>query len=155
MLQLRNTPRRPWENLLMAGTDQQQIRQHRNAKGFLDALLLRTDLGRPQPQVGLQFPMGMVQKYPAQTPEIQNLTNKRVSMTKAFILGINGQDGSYLVEVLQEKITRCMVSFAVPPPAIRKISNRSSTVSISTMETLRSDLPVQHYQSMPSPRNLQ
>src|SRR6266446_8895562 len=33
MLQLRNTPRRPRENLLMAGTDQQQIRQHRNTKG--------------------------------------------------------------------------------------------------------------------------
>src|SRR6266571_360639 len=41
MLQLRNAPRRPRENLLMAGTDQQQIGQERNAKGAFDASFLR------------------------------------------------------------------------------------------------------------------
>ena len=34
----------PRENLLMAGTDQQQIRHHRDAKGLLNASFLRTDL---------------------------------------------------------------------------------------------------------------
>jgi hypothetical protein len=69
MLQLRNTPRRPWENLLMAGTDQQPIRQHRNAKGVLDALLLCTDLVLTQPKGGLQFPgdllNGMITTIPS------------------------------------------------------------------------------------------
>src|SRR5262245_50454362 len=44
----------------MAGTDQQPIRQHRNAQGLLDALLLRTDLVLAQPQVGLQFPVDLL-----------------------------------------------------------------------------------------------
>jgi hypothetical protein len=31
MLQLCNAPRGPWENLLMAGTDQEQIGQYRGS----------------------------------------------------------------------------------------------------------------------------
>src|SRR5918992_2070246 len=60
MLQLRNAPRRSRENLLMAGTDQQQIRQHRDAKGLLDASLLCTDLVFTQSQVGLEFPIDLL-----------------------------------------------------------------------------------------------
>src|SRR4030095_5567239 len=55
MLQLRHAPRLTGENLLMAGTDQQQIRQHRDAKGLLDASLLCTDLMFSQSQVCLQL----------------------------------------------------------------------------------------------------
>src|SRR5262249_9771681 len=54
MLQLRNAPRRPRENLLMAGTDQQHIRHDRNAKGAFDASFLRTDLVFTQPKVRLE-----------------------------------------------------------------------------------------------------
>src|SRR5439155_20049950 len=43
-------------NLVMAATDPQQIRQHRNTKGLLDAPLLPPYLLRPQPQVGPDFP---------------------------------------------------------------------------------------------------
>ena len=44
----------------MAGTDQQQIRQHRDAKGLLDASLLCTDLVFTQSQVGLEFPIDLL-----------------------------------------------------------------------------------------------
>src|SRR5215831_11270060 len=60
MLQLCNAPRGPWENLLMAGTDQQQIRQHGNAKGFLDPSLLPTHLMFAQSQVRLEFPVDLL-----------------------------------------------------------------------------------------------
>ena len=39
----------------MAGTDQQQIRQYRNAKGLLDTSLLCTDLMFSQAKVCLQL----------------------------------------------------------------------------------------------------
>src|SRR5215471_2206590 len=55
MLKLGHTPRPPGAYLLMARTDQQQIRQHRDAKGLLDPSLLPTDLGLAQPEVGLQL----------------------------------------------------------------------------------------------------
>ena len=60
MLQLRNAPRRPRENLLMTGTDQQQIRQHCNTKGFLDAPLLPPYLMGTQSQLGLEFPIDLL-----------------------------------------------------------------------------------------------
>ncbi len=41
----------------MADTDQQQIRQHCNAKGVLDPSLLPTHLVCTQSQVRLQFPI--------------------------------------------------------------------------------------------------
>src|SRR5438105_710670 len=47
-------------NLLMAGTDPQQIRQHRNTKGLLDAPLLSPYLVCPQSQVGLEFPLDLL-----------------------------------------------------------------------------------------------
>src|SRR6266571_6745832 len=59
MLQLRNAPRRPRENLLMAGPDQQQIRQYCYAKGLLDASLLCADLVSSQPKVRLQLPIDL------------------------------------------------------------------------------------------------
>src|SRR5215471_1222617 len=65
MLQLRNTPRCPRTNLLMAGTDQQQIRQHRNAKGFLDPSLLPTYLVCPQAQVRLEFSIDLLHWPPS------------------------------------------------------------------------------------------
>src|SRR5262252_4708415 len=55
MLQLSNAPRRAWENLLMAYTDQEQIGQPPNPTGLLDASLLRTDLVLAQPEVRLQL----------------------------------------------------------------------------------------------------
>src|SRR5215813_10363287 len=55
MLQLCYAPGCPRENLLMAGTDQQQIRQDRYAKGLLDPSLFSTDLVRAQTEVGLQL----------------------------------------------------------------------------------------------------
>src|SRR4030095_1020425 len=55
MLQLGNAPRGPWEHLLMAGTDQQQIRQDCYPKGVLDPSLLPTDLVLAQPEVRLQL----------------------------------------------------------------------------------------------------
>src|SRR6266540_1991642 len=54
MLKLRYTPRLAGEHLLMARTDQQQIRHHRNAKGLLDPPLFSTDLLLAQPAVHLQ-----------------------------------------------------------------------------------------------------
>ena len=44
----------------MARTDQQQIRQHRNAERLLDTLLICTDLVLPQPEVCLQFPIDLL-----------------------------------------------------------------------------------------------
>jgi hypothetical protein len=55
MLKLGHTPRHPGAYLLMARTDQQQIRQHRDAKRLLDPSLLPTDLMLAQPEVGLQL----------------------------------------------------------------------------------------------------
>src|SRR5215467_1530536 len=55
MLQLGNAPRRPGAYLLMARTDQQQIRQDRDAKGVLDPSLVPTDLVLAQPEVRLQL----------------------------------------------------------------------------------------------------
>src|SRR2546426_6197666 len=55
MLKLRYTPRLPRNNLLMACTDQQQIRHHCYAKGLLDPSLFPTDLVLAQPEVGLQL----------------------------------------------------------------------------------------------------
>src|SRR5262249_7428558 len=55
MLQLCNAPRCPGAYLLMARTDQRQIRQYRYAKGFLDPSLFATDLVLAQPEVCLQL----------------------------------------------------------------------------------------------------
>src|SRR5215471_7841172 len=60
MLQLGNAPRGPKENLLMAGTDQQQVRQYRYTKGFLDPSLLPTHLVLAQAQVGLEFSIDLL-----------------------------------------------------------------------------------------------
>src|SRR2546428_12271038 len=55
MLQLRHTPRLARDHLLMARTDQQQIREHRYAKGLLNPSLVLTDLVFAQPEVRLQL----------------------------------------------------------------------------------------------------
>ncbi len=47
----------------MAGTEQQQIREHRNAKGFLNAPLLPTHLVCTQSQVRLEFPIDLLSWY--------------------------------------------------------------------------------------------
>src|ERR671935_1201071 len=60
MLQLGNAPRGPRENLLMAGPDQQQIRQDRYTKGVLDSSCLSTYLVCPQSQVSLEFPIDVL-----------------------------------------------------------------------------------------------
>src|SRR6516162_10262448 len=60
MLELCYAPRRPRENLLMAGPDQQQIRQHCYAKGFLDASFLCAHLVCTQSQVSLEFPIDLL-----------------------------------------------------------------------------------------------
>src|SRR5215471_18196362 len=65
MLQLCNAPRGPRENLLMAGTDQQQIRQYCYTKGFLDPSLLPTHLVCAQSQVSLEFPIDLLYGPPA------------------------------------------------------------------------------------------
>ena len=49
----------------MARTDQQQIRQHRNAERLLDTLLICTDLVLPQPEVCLQFPIDLLHGPPS------------------------------------------------------------------------------------------
>src|SRR5437588_1197425 len=65
MLQLRNAPRRPRENLLMAGTDQQQIRHDRNAKGAFDTSFLCTDLVSAQPKVRLELAVDLLHRPPS------------------------------------------------------------------------------------------
>jgi len=65
MLQLRQAPRLAGENLLMAGTHQQQIRQHRDAKGLLDAPLLPAHLVCTQFQGGLEFPLNLLHRPPS------------------------------------------------------------------------------------------
>src|SRR5689334_4087707 len=60
MLQLPKTPWRSWENLLMAGADQQQIRQDSDTKRLLDSSFLFTDLVLTQAQVGLEFPIDLL-----------------------------------------------------------------------------------------------
>src|ERR1043166_4144336 len=65
MLQLRNAPRRPRENLLMASPDQQQIRQDRNAKRLLDPSLSPTDLVLAQSEVRLQLPIDLLYRPPS------------------------------------------------------------------------------------------
>jgi hypothetical protein len=49
----------------MAGTDQQLIRQYRNAKGAFDASFLRTDLRRTQSAVRLQLAMNLFHGPPS------------------------------------------------------------------------------------------
>src|SRR5262249_2842496 len=53
------------ENLLVAGTDQQQIRQYPYTKGFLDPSLLPTHLVCAQSQVRLEFPVDLLYGPPA------------------------------------------------------------------------------------------
>src|SRR5215216_3351622 len=65
MLKLRYTPRLPRNNLLMARTDQQQIRHHRNAKGLLDPSLFPTDLVLAQPEVCLQLAIDLFYRPPS------------------------------------------------------------------------------------------
>src|SRR5438128_6687919 len=65
MLKLRNTTRRPRENLLMAGTDQPQRRQYRDAKGFLDPSLLPAHLVCTPAQVRLELPMDSLHRPPS------------------------------------------------------------------------------------------
>src|SRR5918912_1408298 len=65
MLQLRDAPRRSWENLLMAGTDQEQIGQYRYTKGVLDPSLLPTHLVYAQSQIGLEFPIDLFHRPPS------------------------------------------------------------------------------------------
>src|SRR4029434_3338343 len=60
MLQLRNAPRCPRANLLMAGTDQQHIRQYANTTRFLNLSLLPTHLVGTQSQVRLEFPIDLL-----------------------------------------------------------------------------------------------
>src|SRR4029434_412523 len=60
MLQLGNAPRGARENLLMAGTYQQQIGQDRHAKGLLDASLFPADLVYTQSPVGLEFSIDLL-----------------------------------------------------------------------------------------------
>src|SRR5438309_3073288 len=55
MLKLSNTPRLARDDLLMARAEQQQIRQHGDAKGLLNPSLLPTSLVFTQSQVGLEF----------------------------------------------------------------------------------------------------
>src|ERR687883_143789 len=62
MLELRYAPRCPRENLLMTGPDQQQIRQDRYTKGFLDPALLPADLVFTQAQIGLEFPIDLLDR---------------------------------------------------------------------------------------------
>src|SRR5215468_7475315 len=65
MLQLCHAPRCPGAYLLMARTDQQQIRQHRDAKGFLDPSLFATDLVLAQPEVCLQLTVDLFHRPPS------------------------------------------------------------------------------------------
>lgn len=44
-------------------------------------------------------------------------------MKKALISGITGQDGSYLAELLLQKVTKFTVSFVVLRRSIRDVSN--------------------------------
>src|SRR5437588_3617098 len=55
MLKLSNTPRLARDDLLMARAEQQQIRQHGDAKGLLNPSLVLTDLVLAQPKVRLQL----------------------------------------------------------------------------------------------------
>src|SRR5712692_3712167 len=55
MLKLSNTPRLARDDLLMARAEQQQIRQHRDAKGLLNPSLVLPDLVLAQPEVRLQL----------------------------------------------------------------------------------------------------
>src|SRR3954471_9515006 len=65
MLKLCYAPRCPRANFLMAGTDQQQIRQHRYAKGVRDAPFFRTDLVFTQPEVRLQLSIDLLYGPPS------------------------------------------------------------------------------------------
>src|SRR3954451_9588156 len=60
MLQLCKAPRLAGENILMAGTGQQQIRHYRYTKRLLDPSLFPADLVCTQSQVGLEFPIDLL-----------------------------------------------------------------------------------------------
>src|SRR5437660_12391041 len=72
MLQWRQAPRLAGENLLMAGTNQQQIRQHRDAKGLLDASLLPAHLVCTQSYGCREFPVDVLDRPPSliRTPHL-------------------------------------------------------------------------------------
>src|SRR5215471_19200575 len=74
MLQLSNAPRRAWENLLMAYTDQEQIGQRPNPTGLLDASLLRTDLVLAQPEVRLQLAVDLFHLPDIMPPKVEAFT---------------------------------------------------------------------------------
>ena len=59
MLKLSNTPRLAQDDLLMARSEQQQIRQYRYAKGLLNPSLVLTDLVLAQPEVRLQLAINL------------------------------------------------------------------------------------------------
>ena len=65
MLQMSNTPRLARDDLLMARSQQQQIRQHGDAKGLLDPSLVHTDLVLAQPEVCLQLAIDLFHRPPS------------------------------------------------------------------------------------------
>src|SRR2546425_1359667 len=74
MLQLRHTPRLARDHLLMARTDQQQIREHRYAKGLLNPSLVLTDLVFAQPEVRLQLAIDLFHLPDIMPPKVEAFT---------------------------------------------------------------------------------
>jgi hypothetical protein len=65
MLTLSHTPRRAWDDLLMARSKQQQRRQHGSTKGLLDPSLVLTALVLASPEVRLQLAIALVHGPPS------------------------------------------------------------------------------------------
>jgi hypothetical protein len=57
MLELKNTPRFPRSDLMMRGSEQKQVGQHRDAQRFLTPIAVATDLMFTQTQPRLELPI--------------------------------------------------------------------------------------------------
>jgi len=74
MLKLSHTPRLARDDLLMARSEQQQIRQHGYAKGLLNPSLVLTDLVLAQPEVRLQLAIDLFHLPDIMPPKVEAFT---------------------------------------------------------------------------------
>ena len=138
----------------MAGTDQQQIRQHRNAKGFLDPSLLPTHLVDPQSQVCLEFPLDLLHRPPAlvctyhlsRRPLVQ-IGHQEFRLLRAQVPPSCTQDHSDVTDVSQTQ------ACALHPEGFAALGSREAgnpdTVIICARQMCHQEFPLITLQPLP------
>ena len=77
MLKMRNAPRLPGLQLIATDTEQKQIRQHRDAKGLLNAPFILPYLMLTHPQIRFQFAIDLLNR-PAFLVRIHNVSRRQL-----------------------------------------------------------------------------